>query len=118
MRCPTGKGGAAIGQDADELQALGNDLTVAGFHLVGEEEEQRKLVAVISRVHEDGALAEEVGVLLQQDIAEGEHERVAGMNHAGEGEARAVQRAHGILGEADALVASAGRERGRGDCAR
>ena len=85
---------------------------------MGEQEEQRWLVALVSRVHEDGALAEEVGVLLQQDIAESEHERMAGMNHAGESEAGAVHRAHGILGEADAFVAAAGRERGRGDCAR
>ena len=41
---------------------------------------------IVSWVHEDGSLAEEVGVLLQQDIADGEHQRVAGMEHAGEGE--------------------------------
>ena len=61
------------------MQALGNDLTVAGLHFVGEEEEQRKLVGIISRVHEDAALAEQIGVPLQQDVAEGEHDRVAGI---------------------------------------
>ena len=44
-------------------------------------------------------------MLLQQDVADGEHERVAGVHHAGEGKARLVERADGFLGEADALVA-------------
>jgi hypothetical protein len=57
---------------------------------VGKEQEQRKLVTVISRVHQDAPLAEEVGKLFQQDIAQGQHERMAGMDHACEGEARAV----------------------------
>ena len=95
----------AIGRDADELEALGKDLAVAGFDLVGEQEEQMRLVAVVGRVHEDGALAQEVAVLFQQHVADGEHERVAGMKHAGEGSAGLVQRADGFLGEADALVA-------------
>ena len=65
VRRPTGEGGAAVGHDADELQALGNDLTVAGFHFMREEQKQRKLVAFISRVDEDRALPKKVGVLLQ-----------------------------------------------------
>ena len=40
VRCPASKRGAAAGLDADELQALRNDLTIAGLHFVGEKEEQ------------------------------------------------------------------------------
>ena len=54
--------------DADELQALGEDVPVAGLDLVGEQEEQRRLVALVGRVHEDGALAQQVGVLLQEHV--------------------------------------------------
>ena len=95
----------AIRGDADELQPLGEDRAVAGLDLVGEQEEQRGLVALVGRVDEDGALAEQVGVLLQKHVAHGEHERVAGMHQHGEGEARLVERLDGFLGEADALVA-------------
>ena len=56
----------AVGRDADELQALGEHLAVAGLDLVGEQEEQRRLVALVGRVHEDRALAQQVAVLLQQ----------------------------------------------------
>ena len=93
------------GSDADELQALGEDLAVARFDLVGEQEEQGWLVALVGGVHEDAALAEKIAVLLQQDIADSKHERVAGMNHAGERETGSIQRAHSFLGEADTLVA-------------
>ena len=77
-----------------------------------------RLLAIVGRVHEDGALAEEVAVLFQQQVAHGEHERVAGMEHGGEGQARLVERADGFFGEADALVALAARGRVRGGCAR
>ena len=43
-------------------------------------------------------------MLFQQHVADGEHERVAGMEHGGEGDARLVERADGFPGEADALV--------------
>ena len=64
MRCPTGKGGASIGQDADELQTFGDDPAIARFDFVGKQEEQGWLVPLVSGVHEDGALAEKIGVLL------------------------------------------------------
>lgn len=105
MRGPAGEGGAAVGQDANELEALGNDPAVAGLDLMREQEQERGLVAVVGGIHQDAALPEEVGVLLQQDIAEREHERVTWMDHAGKGEAGPFQRADGFSGEADALVA-------------
>ena len=37
---------------------------------------------IVGRVDEDGALAEQVAVLFQQHVADGEHERMAGMDHA------------------------------------
>ena len=44
-------------------------------------------------------------MLLQHEIADGEHERMTGVDHLGEGESGPVERADGFLGEADALVA-------------
>ncbi len=64
-----------------------------------------RLLALVSRVHEDGALAEEVAVLFQQQVAHSEHEGVAGMEHGGEGKPRLVERADGFFREAHALVA-------------
>ena len=40
---------------------------------------------VVGRIHEDRALAEQVGVLFQQDVADGEHERMTGMHQHGDG---------------------------------
>ena len=93
------------GFDADELQPLGEDLAVAGFDLVGEQEEQRRLVAIVGRVHKDRALAEQVAVLFQKQVADGEHERMAGMMSIAREGPGLVERADGFLGEADALVA-------------
>ena len=53
--------------------------SVAGFDLVGEQKEQMRLFAIVGRVHENGALAEKVAVLFQNQVAHGEHQRVAGM---------------------------------------
>ena len=93
------------GSDADELEALGKDSAVAGLDFVGDEEKERGFFALVGGVHEDRALAHQIAVLLQHDVADGEHERVAGMDHLGEGDARPVERADGFLGETDALVA-------------
>ena len=56
-------------------------------------------------VHENRALAHEIAVLLQHEIADGEHERMTGVDHLGEGESGPVERTDGFLGEADTLVA-------------
>ncbi len=106
VRCPAGKAGVAVGCDADELQPLGEDGAVAGLDLVGEQEEQRGFRALVGGVHEDRALAQQIGVLLQHHVADGEHERMAGVDHLRRrAHAGPVERADGFLGEADALVA-------------
>ena len=92
------------GRDTDELEALGEHLVIAGFDLVGEQEKQMRLFAVVGRVHKDGALTEEVAVLFQNQVAHGEHKRVAGMEHCGEGRAWLVERPDSFASEADALV--------------
>ncbi len=40
---------AAIGQNPNKLQTLGNHHAITGFYLVGKEEEQRGLIAIIRR---------------------------------------------------------------------
>jgi len=104
VRRPAGEHGRPVGRDADELQPLGEDLVVAGADLVGQQEEQVRLVAAVGRVYQERPLAQQVAVLLEQQVAHGEHERVAGMQHGGERRARPVERSHRVLGEADALV--------------
>ena len=104
VRRPTGKGGRSIGRDADKLEALGEHLVVAGFDLVGEQEEQMRLLAIVGRVHKNSALTEEIAVLFQNQVAHGEHQRVAGMEHCGEGRAWLVERPDSFAGETDALV--------------
>ena len=49
MRCPAREAGVAIGQNAHELQALGNDPAVARFDFVGKQEEKRGLFAPFNR---------------------------------------------------------------------
>ena len=106
MRRPSGESSAAIGQNPNKLQTLGNHHTITGFHLVGKEKEQRGLVAIIRRVNKDGALTEEVGVLLQQEVAESKHKRVTRMNHIGEGKAGFIHRTHGLLGKTNPFIAA------------
>ena len=72
---------------------------------MGDEEQERGFFAVIDWVHKDCTLAHQIAVLLQHDVADGEHERVTGMDHLGEGHARLVEWADGFLGETGALVA-------------
>ena len=65
VRRPTGKGRRPIGRDTNELKALGEHLAIAGFDLVGEQEEQMRLLAIVGRIDKDSALTEEVAVLFQ-----------------------------------------------------
>jgi len=62
---PAGEGGGAVGQHADELEAFGNDLAVAGLHFMREQKKERGLFTFVGRVNEDGALPEQIGVLFQ-----------------------------------------------------
>ena len=86
MRSPPGESSAAVGHNPNKLQTFGNNHAITGFHLVGEEKEQRGLVAIISRVNKDSALTEEVGMLLQQEVAESKHKRVAAIKPSARGE--------------------------------
>jgi hypothetical protein len=72
---------------------------------VGEQEEQVVRVARRLRVDQDRALAQQVGVLLQQEVAHRQHERMAGVHQLAKARPGLVGRAHGGLGEADPLVA-------------
>ena len=94
-----------VGSDVDELESLGKDGAVAGLDLVCDEEEQRGFFTLVGGVHEDRTLAHQIAVLLQHDVTDGEHERVTGVDHLAEGNARPVERTDGFLGETDALVA-------------
>ena len=58
---------------------------------MGEQEEKMRLFALVGGVHENRALAEQIAVLFQQYVADGEHERMAGMKHGGEGRRRACR---------------------------
>jgi hypothetical protein len=89
----------------DELEPLGKDSAVAGLDLVGDEEKKRGFFALVNGVHEDRALAHQIAVLLKNDVTDGEHERVTGMDHLGEGNAWPVEWADGFLSETCALVA-------------
>src|SRR5262249_61135006 len=73
--------------------------------LVREQEQQPGPVALVVGIDEDGAAAEQVGVLLQDHVGEGEHERVAGVHQYGASEAGRVEGLDGLAGEGDALVA-------------
>ena len=64
-----------------------------------------RFLSIIDRVHKDCTLAEKVTVLFQQQVADGEHERMTGMEHGSEGGAGFVERADSFFGKADALVA-------------
>ena len=92
MRSPTGEGGRAVRCNANELQALGEHLAIAGFDLMGEQKEQLRISTIIDRVHKDCSLAEQVAVLFQNQVANGEHERMAGVKHSSEGDTRLVER--------------------------
>ena len=106
VRCPAGKGGRAVGADADELQPLGEHGAVAGLDLVGEQEEQRRL----DRPRRPGRRGPRPGAAgcaccsssmsLTASIS-----GWPGCISTARGEARLVERLNGILGEADALVA-------------
>ena len=102
---PTGEARAAVGLHAHELEALGYDLPVAGFHFVGDEEKQGRLVAVVGRIDQNGSLPKQVDVLFQQHVGCGHHQRVSGMDQAGERQARFFHRANRAFSKADALVA-------------
>ena len=105
MRCPAGKAGSPVGSDVDELEPLRDDGVVARLDLVGDEEEERGLGAIVGRIHEDRALAHEIAVLLQDEVADGKHERMTRVDHLGESSVGPVKRADGFFGEADTLVA-------------
>ena len=59
---------------------------------------------VVGRVDEDGPLPEQVGVLFEDHVRHGQHQRMAGMHEHGAGEARLVERLEGVAGEGDAVV--------------
>src|ERR1700722_14117626 len=105
MRCPARESGAAILDDSNKLQSLGNHMAIAGFNLVRKQKEQRRLVALVRWVNEDGAPSKKIGVLLEQDVAQREHKRMARMNQTSEGNARAVYRTDGVLRKTNAFVA-------------
>ena len=53
-------------------------------------------VAVVGRIDENGPLAEQVGVLFEEHVGHGEHERMAGVHEHGAGQAGLVERLHGV----------------------
>jgi len=59
----------------------------------------------IGLVHEYRALTHQIAVLFQDDVTDGEHERMTGGDHLSEGNTRTVERADGFLGETGTLVA-------------
>ena len=105
MGCPPGKVGEAIGSDSDELQALREHDAIATFDLMRDEKEQRGLVSRIGRVDQHRALPQEICMALQNNIGDRKHERVSGMKELGKWCVCLIQRAHGVLRKADALVA-------------
>lgn len=95
----------------DKLEPLGKDRAVPGLDLVGDEEKERCIFSLVCGIHEDRALAHQIAVLLQHDVADGEHERMPWMNHLGESNPGPIKRADGFLGEADPLVTSQHRRK-------
>ena len=62
------------------------------------------LVRVVGRIDQHGSLPEQVGVLFEEHVGHGEHQRVAGVHQHGAGKARLVERLEGIACEGDAVV--------------
>src|SRR6202035_3052071 len=87
VRCPTCERSRTVGRDADELKALREHLIIAGFDLVCQQEEDMRLITLVGRVHKNGTLAEEIAMLFEKYVANGKHQRMAGMKHGGEGRA-------------------------------
>jgi hypothetical protein len=101
-----GIAGVALLVDIDELQAAGNDPAgLAGF-LDGmiQHEQQFGVQAAVVVIDEDGALFEFVAVLLNDQIHDGLHQRMGGVDQARHGGANAIQQPHILLLEADSLV--------------
>ncbi len=104
MRCPAGERGGPVRVHADELHPPGERGPVAGLHLVRQQEQQPGLVGVVGRIDENGPLPEQVGVLFEDHVGHGEHQRVAGVHQHGAGQAGLVERLEGVAGEGDAVV--------------
>ncbi len=104
MGGPAGEVAGAVGQEADELEAFGEDGAVGGLHLVGEEEEDGGRGGVVGGVDQEGAAAEEVGVAFEQHVDHRQHQRVARVEEDGGFEARRVGGLEGGGVEADAFV--------------
>src|SRR5580658_9627111 len=63
-----------------------------------------RIFTVVGGVHEDCALAHQIAMLLQQDVANRKHKRVTRMKHRRKRRAGLVKRTDGFSGEANALV--------------
>jgi hypothetical protein len=95
MRRPSGERGSAVGADANKLQSLRDNQTIAGLHLMREEEQKPGVSAFVGGIDQNCALAQQVGVLLQQHVRHGQHQRVPGVHEYGAFDARFVHRLHG-----------------------
>ena len=80
------------GVDADELQPLGETWPSPDLTSWVSRNSSQGSIAVVGRVDEDGALAEQVGVLFQEHVGHGQHQRVAGVHEHGAGQPGLVER--------------------------
>ena len=72
---------------------------------MGQQEKEPRLRALVCRVHQNRALAQQICVLLKNHVGHGEHQRMAGMHQHGATEARFFKRLNSSALETDAVVA-------------